>query len=115
VRSAELLGGAGRLWRGARADRPVGAVGLAGRVSQSRGWDLRRVLALGTVLSCAVGLFNLLPFPGLDGGRVCLELVEAGRRRRLPPRVATGVQVAGALLLLVAWLVITIADVAAPR
>jgi len=90
--------------------RPLGIVGIAGladRVHATKGSNTRRVLTLGISLSVAMGLFNLLPFPGLDGGRLCIEAVQAARRRRLPARALIAVQVAGGLLLLAAWLVLT--------
>lgn len=91
--------------------RPVSAVGLADRVSQSGRWSLRRAVLFLAMLSVVVGLFNLLPLPGLDGGRLVLELLEALRRRRLSRPVAIGVQVAGALLLLVSWAFVVADDV----
>jgi len=36
-------------------------------------------------LSVAMGLYNLLPFPGLDGGRLCIEATQAILRRQLSP------------------------------
>lgn len=90
--------------------RQVTAVGLADRVSRSGRWDLRRGLGLAAILAVAVGLWNLLPLPGLDGGRLVLEAVETARRRRLLPRVALLVQLGGALALLVAWAVLLAVD-----
>jgi regulator of sigma E protease len=54
-----------------------------------------------------MGLFNLLPFPGLDGGRLCIEAVQAARRRRLPTGTLIALQVTGGLILLAAWLLLT--------
>jgi regulator of sigma E protease len=87
--------------------RPLGMVGLADRVHATKGWSARRVLMLGISLSVAMGLFNLLPFPGLDGGRLCIEAVQAARRRRLPTRSLIAIQVTGGLILLMAWLLLT--------
>ena len=91
--------------------RPAGIVGLADRVHSVRRWTARSALALGISLSVAMGLFNLLPFPGLDGGRLCLEAVQAARRRRLPPRSLVAVQVAGGLMLLAAWILLTAIEI----
>lgn len=90
--------------------RLVSAVGLADRVSRSGRWDLRRALLFAALLSVVVGLFNLLPLPGLDGGRVVLELIEWARRRRLSARIAVAIQLSGALLLLLTWALIIAAD-----
>lgn len=93
--------------------RPLGPIGLADRVARSRGWDGRRVLGFAAMLSVVVGLFNLLPVPGLDGGRLVLEGVEASLRRRLAPRWSVGIQVAGALVLLALWVWLWLADAVA--
>ena len=42
---------------------------------------------------------NLLPIPGLDGGRLLFLLVEAIRRKPLGPKLETCVNVAGLVLL----------------
>jgi len=105
-RSIELLRNAASMLAPNTGVRPVSAVGLADRVSRAGAWDARRVLALLALLSVVVGLFNLLPLPGLDGGRAVLEVVEAARRRRLPARWAIGIQVAGGVVLLGLWLVL---------
>jgi regulator of sigma E protease len=93
--------------RQASGPRPAGIVGLADRVRSVKRWTARSALALGISLSVAMGLFNLLPFPGLDGGRLCIEAVQAARRRRLPPRTLFAMQVAGGLMLLAAWILLT--------
>jgi len=87
--------------------RPLGIVGLADRVQATKVWSARRGLMLAISLSIAMGLFNLLPFPGLDGGRLCIEAVQAARRRRLPTRSLIAIQVTGGLILLAAWLLLT--------
>jgi regulator of sigma E protease len=85
-------------------ERPLGIVALADRVHAARGWTWPRALSLALSLSVAMGLFNLLPFPGLDGGRLCIEGAQALCRRQLPRRWLVGVQVTGGLLLLAGWI-----------
>ncbi len=43
-----------------------------------------RLLQLAAVISLGLALFNILPLPALDGGRITLALLEAARRQRLP-------------------------------
>jgi regulator of sigma E protease len=53
----------------------------------SVGWDtFLRVLVH---LSLALALFNLLPFPGLDGGRMVFVAVQAVTGRKVPARAET--------------------------
>ena len=38
-------------------------------------------------LSIAIGIINVLPIPGLDGGHILFQLIEVITRRPIPPRV----------------------------
>jgi regulator of sigma E protease len=109
-RSGVLLRNAAEMFEPESGVHPVSAAGLADRVARSGAWDVRRALGLLALLSVVVGLFNLLPLPGLDGGRLLIEVIEAARRRRLPVAWATGVQVAGMVVLLGMWVAVTLAD-----
>jgi regulator of sigma E protease len=92
--------------------RIVSPVGLADRVARSGAWDVRRVLSLAALMSVVVGLFNLLPVPGLDGGRLCLESVEGIMGRRVAPRSAMAIQLGAVVLLALLWLWVSVRDVA---
>lgn len=110
--SGGLLVGAGRwIAPSSNTQRPVSPVGLAARVEKSGSWDLRRILSFAALLSVIVGLFNLLPIPGLDGGRACLVAVEVAARRPLQGSTTTAVQIGGALVLLVIWIALIAMDV----
>jgi regulator of sigma E protease len=113
--SARLLRNASMMFVPSSGVHPVGPVGLAERVSHSGDWRGARVLSFAALLSVVVGLFNLLPVPGLDGGRLVLEAVESARRRRVPIRVAMVVQVVGTLVLLGLWVVLSLSEVASSR
>lgn len=52
---------------------PVGIVGVVGEASRSGMADLMGVAA---IISVNLGIFNLLPFPALDGGRIIFVLYE---------------------------------------
>lgn len=84
--------------------RPLSPVGLADRVARTRGWCLPRALRFAALLSVVVGLFNLLPLPGLDGGRLVVEATQGVLRRPLPRRWVVGLHVLGAVVLLALWL-----------
>ena len=112
VCSAGLLQSGARLLVPNSEVRIVSPVGLADRVARSGAWDVRRVLSLAALMSVVVGLFNLLPVPGLDGGRLCLESVEGIAGRRMAPRVAMAIQLGAVVLLALLWLLVTVRDVA---
>ena len=111
--SARLLENARMMFVPDAEVRPMGPLGLADRVARSGAWDARRVLSFAALLSVVVGLFNLFPAPGLDGGRALLEGLEAVMRRRIAPRIATIVQVVGVVILLVIWVAVFASDMRA--
>jgi regulator of sigma E protease len=59
-------------------------------------------------ISVALALFNLLPFPGLDGGRLVFLAFEMIARRRVNERVETVVHAIGIVALLALILAVTV-------
>jgi len=62
-------------------------------------------------LGVAVGFFNLLPLPGLDGGRLVFLAWEATTRRRVNPKVETWLNTAGVLAVLALILAVSVGDI----
>ncbi len=58
-------------------------------------------LSLIAALTISIGLFNLLPIPALDGGRMLFALSEIVLRRRIPPELESKIHLAGFLILLI--------------
>jgi regulator of sigma E protease len=61
-------------------------------------------------LTLTLGLFNLLPFPALDGGRIIFVLPELILRRRVPPEFENLVHAVGFALLLLLMFYINAMD-----
>ena len=59
---------------------PIGIAEMTGRAA-SRGLDV--LLRLTAIISMNLAIFNLLPFPGLDGGRLLFVALETMRGRRI--------------------------------
>jgi regulator of sigma E protease len=99
--------------------RPVGPVGVgrlvgdAVKYSLDTGWWFPVMQMMGT-LSVALAVTNLLPLPGLDGGRILFVLVEGIRGRRVDPAKEGLVHLIGMLLLVALMLFITWQDVVNP-
>jgi regulator of sigma E protease len=84
---------------------PIG-IGQAATTIQSFGWG--PYLWLAAMISFALGLFNLLPIPALDGGRIAFIVAEIIRGKPVDPEKEALVHIAGfaalmALMLLVAF------------
>jgi regulator of sigma E protease len=85
-----------------------GPVGIFKVTSQTAAQGISSLIVLIGVLSLNVGIFNLLPIPLLDGGRVLLTGIEMILRKPLNPKVesflltfSAGMMIA--LLLMVTW------------
>jgi regulator of sigma E protease len=99
--------------------RPVGPIGIYQVASQAveetmqSGW-LFPPLWTGGVLGVGLAVANLLPIPGLDGGRLLFVLIEAIRGRRIDPRREGLVHLVGMILLISLVIFISYRDIVAP-
>jgi len=71
------------------------------------------VWLFGTI-SVALGIFNLLPLPALDGGHILFLIPELILRRRVPHEFENAVHAAGLLLLLAFMVVLVVNDIVNP-
>ena len=69
------------------------------------------ILYLSSFITINVGVFNLLPLPALDGGRFIFLIVEAIRRKPVPPEKEGLVHTVGLAALLLLMVVITVSDI----
>ena len=76
---------------------PIGIANITGKYARSGIWVLINWVAL---LSTYIGLFNLMPFPALDGGRLAFIFFEAAIGRRINARVEETIHTTGLFLLL---------------
>ena len=58
-----------------------------------------------------LGVFNLLPIPALDGGRLVFQLIELIRRKPIKPEVEGYIHFAGIVVLLLLMVLITFKDI----
>ena len=99
--------------------RPVGPVGVgqlvgdAVQYSLDSGWWYPVMQIMGT-LSVAVAVTNLLPLPGLDGGRILFVIVEGIRGRRVDPAKEGLVHLIGLALLVALMVFVTWQDLVNP-
>ncbi|MBR5155900.1 MAG: RIP metalloprotease RseP [Clostridia bacterium] len=77
---------------------PVGVVDAMNTQAQAGGFVA--LLYLAGFISVNIGIMNLLPIPALDGGRIFFVLVEAIRRKPIPPEKEGMVHFVGLVLLM---------------
>jgi regulator of sigma E protease len=88
---------------------PVGIFNITGQVAQQGRSVLFEFIAL---LSLNLAILNIVPFPGLDGGRLLFVLIEAARGgRRLDPRTEAAIHAAGFVLLLSLVAIVSFFDI----
>jgi regulator of sigma E protease len=89
-----------------------GPVGVTSAIGEAAGMGLSTVLSLLALITINIGVFNLLPVPALDGGRLVFLLIEALFRRRVPPKYEAYVHAAGLIALFGLMIVVTVGDIA---
>ena len=87
---------------------PIGIFQVTGQVAQ---FGLPTFLKLVGVLSINLAVLNIVPFPGLDGGRLFFVLVAGIFRKRLSPTVEAAIHAIGFALLLLLLVVVSISDI----
>jgi regulator of sigma E protease len=88
-----------------------GPVRIVGEIAKSARRGFADFIEITALISTLLGMFNLLPLPALDGGRLCFLGYEAIMRRKASPRVEELVHGYGMLALLGLILLVTVADV----
>ena len=69
------------------------------------------LLNLLALLSVNVGIFNLMPIPGLDGCQVLFALVEKMIGREIPSKLRLGLQMVGLGLVMLLMVFVTYQDI----
>lgn len=92
---------------------PIGTVSVIADVTeqsvQSADWSA--MLMIMALITVNIGVFNLLPIPALDGGRLFFMFIELVTRKRIPPKYENWIHAAGLILLLVFMAVISASDI----
>ncbi len=90
---------------------PVGIVTAVNDAVNQTSDNWLYVLNLTALLTINLGVFNLLPLPALDGGRLLFMIIELIRRKPIPPDKEGIVHAIGMLLLFALIIVISFNDI----
>ena len=88
-----------------------GPIGVGEVIGEAAKLGFRSVLSITVMLSMNLGIFNLLPIPGLDGGKLVFLIAEAIMRKPLPRKIEENATVVGMTLLMALVIVVAFEDV----
>ena len=99
--------------------RPVGVIGISQitqrsmeqSIEQSAAYPFLNVLVL---ISVSLGIFNLLPIPALDGGRILFAIIERIRRKPIPPAIEERIHGIVLLIMVALFVIVTVLDIFNP-
>lgn len=109
--TGQIIVGFGNLIRGVGLKDVSGPVGIYQATSEVATAGAMALVMWVGLLSLNVGVFNLIPIPILDGGRILIVLVEKITRRKLSEKVQTAVMMAGLVLIVMLMIYATANDI----
>lgn len=90
---------------------PVTIFKISGKAAKA---GLPQLLKFTAFLSVNLGIFNLIPFPALDGGAVIVNLIEAITRKRINQDILSKINLVGFVVLIVLLIAVTFKDIFFP-
>ena len=90
-------------------EQVVGPVGISAMIVKTNGFI--DFFYLMSVISISLGVTNLLPIPGVDGGKILFLFIELIRRKPLKEEVEMKITLIGLALLLTFAIMVTVKDV----
>lgn len=100
-----------KLVRGIGLENLSGPVGIYQITAQTTQNGILPALSLIALLSLNIGIFNLIPLPVLDGGRIFIILIEKISGRKLGEKVETAIMMVGVVLLIGLMVFATFQDI----
>ena len=91
-----------------------GPVTIVRMSSQAAKVGVMNLFMLVAILSVSVGIFNLLPFPALDGGWSVLLIIEFITKKKVPDKVVGALNTIGFMILIGIMVLVTIKDILYP-
>ena len=88
-----------------------GPVGVTSVISEAASYGIDSLLNIVAFITINIGIFNLIPFPALDGGRAIILLVEMITKKHLNRKVEAIINFVGLALLLLVMLFATYNDI----
>lgn len=90
----------------------VGPIGILKLMSQAAYHGIAYYLQLIALIAVYLAVFNVLPIPALDGGKLMFLAIEAIRRKPVPAQIEQTITAVFMFALLILMLVVTVGDIA---
>lgn len=97
--------------RGIRRDDVSGPVGLVRAVNQTASYGIASYLMLLALVSLNLALFNIIPIPGLDGGKIFFIILKVLSGGRINDDMEYKATLVGMAILLSIFVLVTVNDV----
>ncbi len=88
-----------------------GPVGIVSTIATAVSYGIQPLLLLLALITVNLGIFNLLPLPALDGGKLLLLAIEGIFRKPVPEKYEIIINTAGMVLLMLLMLFVTFNDI----
>ena len=98
--------------RGQGLENLSGPVGILNVTSKSVQYGLDMYFSLFAMISLNIGIFNALPIPALDGGRILILLIEKLIGRKVSTKIVENIILASFVLLMILFIYATYNDIA---
>ena len=99
------------LFAGKGVENMIGVVGMIRELGSAIRSSFENVLRLGVVINASLAIFNLLPLPALDGGRLVFIGIEKIFRKPVPRNVEGIIHLVGFALFIMLFIFITYKDI----
>lgn len=96
---------------GIQAGDVSGVVGTVAITAKMASYGLNSLILVTVLISLSLGIFNLLPIPALDGGRLVFLLIELIVGKPVPRKVEATIHLVGLFLLFGLMALVTVFDV----
>ena len=88
-----------------------GPVGIFNMVAQASQFGFSYVLLFAAILSISLAIFNILPFPALDGGRILFVIIESITHKKISEKWQTILNGIGFIILILLMIVVSVRDI----
>uniref|UniRef100_A0A7C3DN94 RIP metalloprotease n=1 Tax=Meiothermus ruber TaxID=277 RepID=A0A7C3DN94_MEIRU len=107
----EFAGSIARILSGQQAQGVAGPVGIVNITGQAAEQGLGTLVGLLAAINLSLAVFNLLPIPGLDGGRILVLVANVISGGRIKPETEARLSYGGFIFLILLIVLVTINDI----